>query len=136
MTEKILGYILISFGIMAIIYAVLSVYSVFTKKSKPVQLFNFEGISLDASQLVPQVPQDLPDNLPPEASQLLNQQNLSSQKAELIPASVLNDSTNIFAHLFLMGFIASAGQKIASLGTRLVRPINVKLRAKEEPQKS
>lgn len=127
MTEKITGYILLAAGVMSIIFAALSVYSVFTKKSKPVQLFNFEGISLDVSQLAGQLPQELPDNLPP---------NVSLPKAELIPASVLNESSNIFAHVFLMGFIASAGQKIASLGTQLVRPINVKLRTKEEPQKS
>ena len=107
------------------ILASLSVYSVFTKKSAPVQLFNFGPISLDASQLLPQ-------NLPEGAGEIINQQSSGLPKADLLPANVLNDSSNIFAHLFLMGFIVSLGYKISSLGTMLVRPINVKLRAKEE----
>lgn len=124
MTEKVLGYILICSGLIAMILASLSVYSVFTKKSSPVKLFNFGPISLDASLLIPQ---DIPEG----AGDLLAQQSSGLPKAELLPANVLNDSANIFAHLFLMGFIVSVGFKIASLGAMLVRPVNVKLRAKE-----
>ena len=125
MSEKIVGYLLISFGVMAIIYAVLNIFSVFSGKTKPVQIFNFSGISFDASQLLPQ-------DLPSEASQLVRPE--STQKAEIIPANIINDSSNIFAHLLLMGFLASAGSKVALIGAMLVRPINVKLRSKE-PEK-
>lgn len=127
MEEKIVGYLLIVTGLVVMILASLSVYSVFTKKSSPVNLFNFGPISLDASQLIPQ---DIPEG----AGEIVNQQSAQLPKAELVPANVLNDSSNIFAHLFLMGFIVSGGYKVASLGTMLVRPINVKLRAKENAQ--
>lgn len=127
MEEKIVGYLLIGVGLIAMVVASLSVYSVFTKKSAPVKLFNFSGISLDTSQFLPQ---DLPEG----GSELLAQQSAQMPKAELLPADVLNDSSNIFAHLFLMGFIVSVGYKVASLGTMLARPINVKLRAKENTQ--
>ncbi len=125
MSEKIVGYLLISCGVMAIIFSVLNIYSVFTGKTRPVQVFNFSGISLDASQFLPQ-------DLPSEASQLVKPE--ATQKAEIIPANIINDSSNIFAHLLLMGFLASAGSKVALIGTMLVRPINVKLRNKE-PEK-
>lgn len=125
MTEKVTGYILICAGLIVMIVASLSVYSVFTKKSSPVSLFNFGPIALDASQLIPQ---DIPEG----AGEIVNQQSAQLPKAELVPANVLNDSANIFAHLFLMGFIVSVGFKVASLGAMLVRPVNVKLRAKEE----
>ena len=125
MEEKIVGYLLIGSGLIVMVLASLSVYSVFTKKSAPVQLFNFGPISLDASQLIPQ---DLPEG----AGEIINKQSSGLPKAELLPANVLNDSSNVFAHHFLMGFIVSVGYKIASLGAVLVRPVNVKLRAKEE----
>lgn len=126
MTEKVLGYLLIVAGLMAIVYAVLNLFSVFSGKSRPVQLFKFSGISLDAAQLVPQ-------NLPPEASEFIQEQPSGSQQAEIIPANVLNQTSNIFAQLLLMGFLASAGQKVASIGTQLVRPINVKLNKTASP---
>lgn len=97
MSEKIVGYLLISFGVMAIIFSVLNIFSVFSGKTKPVQVFKFDGISLDATQFLPQ-------DLPSEASQVV--QPASTQKAEIIPANVLNDSSNIFAHLLLMGFFS------------------------------
>jgi len=121
MTEKVLGYLLIGAGLIAIVYAVLNLFSVFYGKSKPVAIFNFSGISLDTSQLVPQ-------NLTPETSEFFQEQPSGSQQTEIISADVLNQSSNIFAHLLLVGFLASAGQKIASIGTMLVRPINVKLK--------
>ena len=125
MSEKIVGYLLISCGVMAIIFSVLNIYSVFTGKTRPVQVFNFSGISLDTSKFLPQ-------DFPSQASQLVKPE--STQKAEIIPANIINDSSNIFAHLLLMGFLASAGSKVALIGTMLVRPINVKLRNKE-PEK-
>lgn len=120
MSEKVIGYILLVFGIITIIFSGYSVYSVFTKRAKPVQLFTFKGIGLDANQLIS-------NSLPPEAATLLKPGN----KQEIIPADLLNDSSNIFAHLLLMGFIGSVGYKIASLGVQLTRPIVVKLNTKE-----
>lgn len=125
MSEKIIGYILLAVGIMTIIFSGFSVYTVFTKQARPVQLFTFKGISLDASQL-------LSTNLPPEATQLVK----PGGTQEIIPASLLNDSSNIFAHLLLMGFIGSVGYKIASLGVQLTRPIVVKLKTQEATPKT
>lgn len=124
MEEKIVGYLLIFAGLIAMILASLSVYSVFTKKSSAVKLFNFGPITLDASQLIPQ-------DIPAGAGEIVNQQSAQLPEAELVPANVLNDSANVFAHLFLMGFIVSVGFKISSLGTMLVRPVRVNLRTKE-----
>lgn len=101
MTEKILGYALLGVGIFLIIIAAVSVFMVFTKQAVPVQLFQLQGISLN---LGPQLP-----------------------STEIIPAAMVNDSSNLFAHIVLMGFIAGVGQKLASLGVQLVRPIVVKL---------
>lgn len=125
MSEKIIGYLLLILGIGIIIYSAISVYRVFTNKAKPVALFNFPPISLDLGS-------SLTASLPPELKQALNQQPLPSQKTEIFPAEILNSNMNIFAHLILMGFMASIGFKIASLGVMFLRPIVVKLKAKEE----
>ena len=106
MTEKIVGYTLLIIGIMVIVLSALNVYAVFTGQMLPVQLFHLSGISLDLSQYT----------------------GVKTKPAELVPAETLNQTSNLAAHLFLMGFIASMGQKLASLGVKLIRPIVVKLR--------
>ena len=129
MTEKILGYLLLTIGIITIVLSGASVYSVFTKKSTPVAVFNFKSISIDMGQLLPSN-LSIPENLPPEVASLLkseDQPTNKTQKAEILPAEILNTTSNLFAHLLLMGFIASIGFKLASLGIMLVRPIKVKL---------
>jgi hypothetical protein len=123
MSEKISGYILIVVGIIIISASAYSAYAIFTKKAQPADLFNFQPIGIDTNQL-------LGSALPPEiADRMLNQAN--APKTEIIPAALINDSSNIFAHLLLMGFLASIGYKLASLGIMLVRPIVVKLKSKE-----
>jgi hypothetical protein len=119
MTEKILGYMLIVVGIIAIVYSSVSVYDVFTKKAKPANLFSFSGISMDPSQF-------LAGNLPPGVT-------LPKGPAmEIMTPEMINDTSNIFAHVVLMGFIASAGLKLATIGTQLVRTIHVKVKTKDD----
>lgn len=125
MSEKIIGYILLVVGIMIILTSAISTYSVYTKKNEPVKLFSFRSISLNTNEIIAA-------NLPVEMSGLLAQQPTQVQQTELIPAEMLNETTNVFAHLFLMGFIASVGYKIATLGTQLIRPIVVKMRTNED----
>ncbi len=98
MTEKVTGYSLLGIGIFLIIVSAISVFNVFTGKAKPVQVFQMPGVSLD----------------------------VVGQKTEIISPALLNDSSNLFIHLLLMGFIAATGQKLASLGVQLVRPIVIK----------
>lgn len=118
MSEKILGYILIAIGLVIILYSAFSVFSVFTAKSAPFELFKLAGISLDFGSLVG-------ESLPPETRGQIGEPNL---KSELVDSDFINTPLNIFAHLMLMGFLASIGFKIASLGVMMVRPIKVKLR--------
>ncbi len=119
MEEKIVGYMLIVIGVLIIVFSGISVYLVFTKHAQPVQLFNFSGISLDVGKL-------MAGALPPQAQTT----SLPSMKQEFISSDMINGPLNLSLHLFLMGFLASVGQKLASLGTMLVRPIVVKVKEK------
>lgn len=121
MSEKLVGYVLLSVGILIILGSVLNVYQVFNKQASAVSLFSFPGISIDLGKVVAsQLPKDvaLPQG--------------TAMQQEIIPAKMLNESANIAAHLFLMGFVASAGYKIASLGVEMLRPIQVKVRETSE----
>ncbi|MBI4130030.1 hypothetical protein HY468_01800 [Candidatus Roizmanbacteria bacterium] len=129
MSEKVVGYTLITLGIFIIVFSLVNVVMVFTSKIQPVQLFNLKGISLDMSSLIPQ---DIiaGGDLPPELTSQLGRS--AAPAPEIISPELLNQSSNLFAHVFLMGFLVSAGGKIATIGTMLVRPIVVKLKAKNE----
>jgi len=132
MTEKILGYFLLGFGLIIIFASAFSAYQVFTKKSEPVKLFNFSGISIDSSSLTGTT--ELPADTPPEMQQLIKQQT-ESKPIEIVPPEILNDSSNVFAHLILVGFFASIGAKIGQLGTYLIRPLVVNVKSKSEVEK-
>ena len=111
MDTKVVGYSLLIGGILAIILSSISVYEVFTNRVKPIQLFDFPAISINTSNLAPQLD-----------TSSINK----TQQTQIISADMVNDTLNVLANLFLMGFIASVGYKIASLGVMLLRPIEVK----------
>jgi hypothetical protein len=142
MSEKVIGYILLIAGVAIICLVAFNIYQIFNLKAKPVNLFHFNSLSIDSSQLVPSQPEVNTEGLSPEQGQVLEnlfktQSPKESSKIEVIPADVLNQTTNLFAHLFLLGFIASAGYRIASIGVLMLRPIVVKLKEKQEtPQKN
>lgn len=126
MIEKIIGYILLVFGITVILYSAFNTYLVFTKQQAPIDLFNFSGISMDLSKFIPST------GIPAEYSQALKQtKTANSGNTEFIPPNMINQTSNIFAHLMLMGFLASIGYRLASLGINLIRPLVVHLKAKE-----
>lgn len=113
MTEKVTGYLLLGLGLVIILISALNIYLIFTGKTHPVQIFNFSGISLDLSSTL-----GLPST------------GLKTAPSELVSPALLNDTTNLFAHLFLVGFFVNVGGKIASLGIELLRPVVVKLKEK------
>lgn len=109
MPEKIIGYTLLLVGVFIIAWSAFDVYSVFTKKKKPVALFNFPAQTLNLNEITGQT---------------------SLPKTEIISAGVINETVNLISHIFIMGFVLNVGYKISSLGVTLVRPIEVKLKEK------
>lgn len=104
MTEKIVGYSLLVFGVFLIIISAVNIYLVFSGQTQPIQIFHMTGVSFDLGSSL----------------------GVKMPATEIISAKDINQSSNLFAHVVLMGFIASTGQKLASLGVQLVRPIVVK----------
>lgn len=124
MTEKVIGYCLLIVGVFLILFSAANVFAVFTKRAEPIKLFQTSGVSLDLNQL-------LTGSLPPELSRSLPVQS-KAQSTEIISADLINQSSNLIFHIVFMGFIAGTGQKLASIGVELIRPIVVK--SKEEKQ--
>lgn len=116
MGEKAIGYMFMIIGVGVIGLAGYSVYSVFTGSITAFPLFNFSGVTVPASSL-----------LGAEFA------NASIPDIEIFPAEILNGTTNILAHLFLMSFIVTVGYKIAMLGVNLVRPVIVKVEGAKIP---
>src|SRR3989338_923900 len=56
MTEKYIGYLLLSIGICIIGFSVVSMYRVFTRQTQPLQVFSLSGITIDANLLVTTLP--------------------------------------------------------------------------------
>ncbi len=107
MSEKVTGYLLLFLGLFVIGYSALNIYQVFTKKIAPVQLFTLKGVTIDLSQY----------QQPP---------------LEILPATSINELSNLSAHYFLISFVVGVGFRISTLGIQLLRPIEVKLRATDQ----
>jgi len=128
MYEKTVGYALLVVGLLVILFAAYSVVQVFTGRAEPVHLFNLPGVSVST--------EDLLSGASAEERAALAETNRGKAPAlEILPASTLNQTTNVVAHLFFMGFIAGIGQKISGLGIQLIRTIEVKLTKSPLPTK-
>lgn len=107
-TEKIIGYVLLAVGIIMIIFAVYSMYDVFTGGAQPPPVVKMETISI-SPPAVPGV------EVPPA-------------KIELVSGSEISKFTNLTLWYMLMLFIVSAGNKIAGIGVKLAREIKVEVK--------
>ncbi len=113
--DKAAGYVLLTGGVVMILYAFISVYNIFTGQGNPVQLFTFNGIAIDLSTMIQGTP-------PPDVD--LTQ--------TLVEPDLINVPLNYVAHLLFMGFVSSVGYKIARVGALLVRSIKVQVRQEKE----
>lgn len=119
MTEKTVGYGLLTFGIIIMLLALIQVILLFTGWIPPIPLFRVPQ-RIETSKSAISIP-GLPKEVSPVIEQLLNQQQ------ELLSPEIINKSFNITVHFFLLSFVCSFGFKIASLGTMLLRKMEIKV---------
>jgi hypothetical protein len=120
MTEKVIGYIFLTVGIIIIAVVAFNAIGVFTGSNKPNSIIRNEGnITMDFS--VPGT-----GGLP-----------TASVPVEIKNYSQIIDIANLVLFVVFSGFFASIGYKIAMVGANLVRPVVVKTRSdalKSPPQ--
>lgn len=125
MREKVIGYSLVSIGLIIMIFCVINMVMVFSDNAKPFSIFNISSSNsaLNIGDIVSQLQKSNPSNL---------SQSIPAPKIDILPPEVINQTLNLSTHFFLMTFILGFGYKLSSLGVQFVRPINVKLKSSPE----
>lgn len=102
MDTKLVGYMLLISGLFLIVLAGLNVYGILTGSVKAVNYFNMDPIIVSV--------------------------NPELEPVEIFSSKNLNETSNLFAHIFLIGLVASIAGRISSIGVEMLRPIKVNLR--------
>lgn len=123
MTEKIVGYTLLAIGLIVLGFSALNMIDLVTGRIRPIEFFHFTPVAVDLEGM-------LRGSLPPEVAALVA--GKPTQPTELLSADLLNQPANFLIHLSIMGILAGIGQKIASLGVMMLRPIHVRLKEGSE----
>ena len=100
-TEKIIGYILLTLGVILLLFSIFEMVNVYTGNASPPNLFNLSDISLPLGQ--------------------------DGSNISLIQGAQLSQLPNLFFWFILMGFVLFAGGKIASLGVSMIKEIQVEI---------
>lgn len=133
MNEKTIGYTLLFTGIGIMLFAAAEILLVFTNQVKPLAMFN--SFLTQDSKASSENMNELLTQLQEKNSSGSNVDNilpaLLSSTNSIIPPQVIDQTLNLTVYFFLMSFLLGFGYKIATLGVQLVRPVYVKLKAKE-----
>lgn len=105
--EKISGYTLLCVGLVCILFALFSVYNVFTDSAKPPTIFKMQKLSFTTSAG--------PENQPMMISIPLG------QDARKI--------VNVFLYYLFMLFIVTVGSRLSSLGIQFIKEIKVEMKS-------
>lgn len=126
--HMIWGYFLLFTGVMIICIASLQVYGLY-KGTVPIpQIFNFPGIKLDLAALQPKMDNSAIAEMARKAGvEVQIPETPAMEPTEIFPAAMVNDSSNLGAFVFFMGFTVNVGYKVSSLGVKLIRPLYVKV---------
>lgn len=119
MSEKILGYLFLSIGILVMSFSLVYIWLVFTNKIQPVAIIQAKSIQLDLTQAL--------GNL--STGQAINSSNGGM---EIFSGQDMSKTLNLSITFFFMTFVMLFGFRVASLGIMLLRPIVVKVKEKTE----
>ena len=101
-TDKIIGYALLTLGVILLLFSIFEMVDVYTGNAAPPNLFNMSDVSLPTDQ--------------------------SGTTITLIHGAQLSQLPNLFFWFILMGFLLFAGGKIASLGVSMIKDIKVEIK--------
>ena len=118
MSERVIGYVLLTVGLVIMCFSVWYTYAVVTNRVAPLHVFK----SSPSSSGDPIKVEDIQAN----PSQALMQ--MQTQIISKLMDRQMNQTLNLGATLFLTYFVMLFGYRLSSLGVQLVRPIQVKLR--------
>ena len=100
--EKIIGYILLTLGVILLLFSIFEMVNVYYGYAPPPKLFDVGDISLPLGE--------------------------TGATVSLINGAQASKLPNLFFWFLLMGFVLLAGGKIASLGVSMLKDIRVEIR--------
>ena len=100
-TEKVLGYILLSVGLICIFIAFRSMQDIFNKETSPPEIFQMKSLSFSVSAGA-------------DAASTAVKINLDSE---------VRKAVNIFLYYLFMIFVVIVGGKLSSLGIQMVKEV-------------
>lgn len=98
-TKKIFGYFLVCIGLIAIVFALYSVYNVFMNAVNPPEIFQLNNLTFSVDTGQDRVPLEITAPLDPQVRKIVN----------------------MSLYYVLMLFILSVGSKISMLGAQFIR---------------
>ncbi len=100
--DKIIGYVLLTLGVILLLFSTVEMVSVYTGNASPPKLFNISDISLPTDQ--------------------------AGTNVTVIQGAQISNLPNLFFWFILMFFVLFAGGKIASLGVSMIKDIKVEIK--------
>ena len=126
--HMIWGYLLLFTGVMIIFVASLQVYGLYKGTVPITPIFKFPGIKLYLASLQPKMDNGAIAEMARKAGvEVPKMAELPPMEpTEIFSAEMINQSSNLGAFVFFMGFAVNVGYKVSSLGVKLIRPLYVK----------
>ncbi|MDD5006256.1 MAG: hypothetical protein PHS93_07170 [Candidatus Omnitrophica bacterium] len=106
--EKIFGYVLFFIGLACIVFALFSMYNVFTDVSKPPEIFQMQSLSITTTSVA--------NGSQPTVVNIA----LDAQARKVV---------NVFLYYLFMLFIVMAGGRISSLGIQFSKEIKAEMKS-------
>ena len=122
-SDRTLGYVFLTAGLLIILFSTVSIFNVLTGKSAPPIVINTSAPSF----LLPTQNIDAPPGSLPSGVELTES---NAPPVKLISDDVYNLFLNISLYYLLMIFIAGRGASLASLGIKLIKEIKVEVKQK------
>lgn len=127
MDEKLSGYILLALGIIIMVFSILQLGLLITRIIKPFPTFKFTQVFIALEEGKEAVQRQQGVTLTKE-QQLLEQ--IQSKQAIISP-DVVNEVLNFAVYFFFMAFLIQVGNRIATLGTNLLKPTTIKVHPRD-----
>lgn len=112
---KILGWLLLAFGILIIFFSLFNSWNIFTGKSQPPAVFKVEEKKKEILSPTQKI------QTPEEKAQSLVQEELQKQLQQMLPADTIPKLLNLISWSILAGILIFGGAQISSLGIRLIK---------------